>query len=61
MTKRALEAAEGGEDDAALVRLVVVVKQVAGHAPTLPPRRPRRHQADTLIGHPDFAIGRALI
>jgi len=30
---------EGGEDDAALIRLVAMVEQVAGHEPSLLPRR----------------------
>jgi hypothetical protein len=38
VAKRALVAFEGGEHDAALVRLVTVMKQVAGHAASLPPR-----------------------
>jgi hypothetical protein len=36
MTERALVPPEGGEDDAALVRLVVVVEQVAGHESRVP-------------------------
>ena len=39
MTKRAFVPPEGGKDDAALVRLVTVVEQVAGHAETLALRR----------------------
>jgi hypothetical protein len=56
VTKRALEAAKGGKRNAALVRLVVVVKQVAGHVPNDAAKPWSRHQAVPLDGHPDFSI-----
>ena len=56
VAERALEAAERGERDATLVRLVVVVEQVPGHAPTLPRRRRPDIGLQPSIGHPDFSI-----
>src|SRR3954447_131731 len=56
VAKRALEAAKCGEDDSALVRLVVVLEQVAGHAPTLPRRRRPDIGRPPWIGHPDFSL-----
>ena len=48
MAKRALETAKGGEGNAALVGLVVVVKQVAGHVSDPAAAPSPRHQAVTL-------------
>ena len=45
-------ALEGREDDAALVRLVMVMEQVLGHAAEPAVARPRGHQGGTLIRHP---------
>jgi ATP/maltotriose-dependent transcriptional regulator MalT len=41
-------ASESGEDDAAFVRLVAVVEQIAGHAVQPAASKSRRHQGDTL-------------
>ena len=38
--ERALVAAEGGEDDSALVRLMAVVEEEAGHVASLAPHGP---------------------
>ena len=46
---------EGGERDAALVRLVAVVDQVAGHADERPSGPRSRHRGRTLIPDPDGA------
>jgi hypothetical protein len=43
---------EGREDDAALVRLVMVMEQVLGHAHEPAVIWPRVHQGSTLIPHP---------
>jgi hypothetical protein len=48
VTKRAIKAAEGGEGNAALARLVVVVKQVAGHVSDNAAEPSSPHQAVTL-------------
>ena len=45
---------EGGERHAALVRLVAVVEQVAGHGGKAPVRAPLFHRGATLITHPDL-------
>src|SRR5689334_19353450 len=53
MTQRALVPPEGGEHDAALARLVVVVDQEAGHGSQIAAADPLRHQESTPISHPD--------
>ena len=57
MAQRAVVALEGGEDDAALGRLVAVVDEEATAWTELRAGPARRHRDDTLISHPDF--GRA--
>jgi hypothetical protein len=43
---------EGREDGTALVRLVMVMEQVLGHAEDPAAAGPRVHQGSTLIPHP---------
>src|SRR3954451_16919160 len=52
VAKRAREATESGESDAALVRLVVVVEQVAGHVSDPAAAAAARHRAATLVRPP---------
>ena len=52
MAEPASVAFEGREDDAALVRLVMVMEQVLGHTDEPAVTWPRVHQGSTLIPHP---------
>jgi len=52
VAKRASVPFEGREDDAALVRLVMVMEQVLGHTDEAATASPRVPQGSTLIPHP---------
>src|SRR3712207_1022325 len=53
VAQAAVEAVEGGEDHAALVRLVAVLDEEARHAQHAATRGAPRHRANSLIVHPD--------